>query len=44
MHHETTITHDRLLTQLKRRAAESGTSVGRVVDEAVRMAHEYAGA
>ncbi len=34
----TTITlDDRLLAQLKRRAAESGTSVSRVIDEAVRL-------
>ena len=28
---------DRLLAQLKRRAAESGTSVSRVIDDAVRL-------
>ena len=34
----TTITlDDRLLAQLKRRAAESGTSVSRVIDDAVRL-------
>lgn len=34
----TTITlDDRLFTQLKRRAAESGTSVSREVEEAVRL-------
>jgi Ribbon-helix-helix protein, copG family len=34
----TTITlDDRLLAQLKRRAAESGTSVSKVVEQAVRL-------
>ena len=34
----TTITlDDRLLTQLKKRAAESGTSVSRLIEQAVRL-------
>ena len=34
----TTITlDDRLLEQLKRRAAESGTSVSRIIEQAVRL-------
>lgn len=34
----TTITlDDQLLTQLKRRAAESGTSVSRLIEQAVRL-------